>query len=40
MSEPKKSSKCEDCKKTFEQSTGRGRPRKFCKTCRLARVKK
>jgi hypothetical protein len=31
--------KCEGCKKAFEQNSGRGRPRKFCKGCRPSRKK-
>ncbi len=32
--------KCEGCEKGFEQNTGRGRPRKYCKTCRPVRARK
>lgn len=40
MPETKKSVKCGGCKESFEQNTGRGRPRSFCTKCRPPRAKK
>lgn len=31
---------CKTCKDTFEQNTGRGRPRQHCKKCRPVRTAK
>jgi protein-arginine kinase activator protein McsA len=39
MAEVKKAV-CAKCGKEFEQSAGRGRPRKFCADCRAPRAKK